>query len=86
MYLGSRNPRKVKNMDINKLSSSESSYRRGFTQALNMAADLVQAGCSQHDLNWLVNESLRMRNDRKPHPAFLDELLSRYHIRGVGDG
>ncbi len=63
------------------LSNNESSYRRGFSQALNLAADLVQVGCSCEDLNWLVNESLRMRYERKPYPAYLDELMSRYHKR-----
>ena len=62
-------------------SNGESSYRRGVSQALTLAADLVQEGCSCEDLNWLVNESLQMRCERKPYPAYLDELMSRYHKR-----
>lgn len=61
--------------------NGESSYRRGVSQALSLAADLVQEGCSYDDLNWLCNESLKMRYDRKPYPAYIDELMSRYHKR-----
>jgi len=43
--------------------NSESSYRRGVSQALSLAADLVQKGCGCNDLNWLCNESLRMRHE-----------------------
>jgi len=61
------------------LCSSESAYRRGVSQALNLAVDLVREGCSCDDLNWLCNESLKMRCERKPYPAYLDELMSRFH-------
>lgn len=61
--------------------NGESSYRRGVSQALKLAADLVQKGCSCNDLNWLCNESLQMRYERKAYPAYLDELMSRYHNR-----
>lgn len=69
---------------------SEAGYRRGVSQALWLAADLVQDGCSQDDLNWLCDESLLMRCDRTSHPAYLDELRKRYHkhrerVRRLGE-
>ena len=60
------------------LCSSESAYRRGVSQVLSLVADLVQEGCSCEDLNWLCNESLKMRCERKPYLAYLDELMNRY--------
>jgi len=57
--------------------AAESSYRRGVSQALDMAANLAQRGCSWRDMAWLADESLKMRVDHKAHPAYIDELLSR---------
>lgn len=63
------------------MQASERSYRRGVNQALFMAANLVQAGCTHEDLGWLCEESFQMRCDHQAHPAYIDELLSRFRRR-----
>ena len=57
---------------------ADSGYRRGVSQALSMAADIVKAGYGYAALCSLCDESMVMRYDRKPYPAYLDELRSRF--------
>ena len=57
--------------------TGEGSYRRGVSQALALAANLAQQGCTWQDLARLADESLEMREDHKPHPAYIDELMAR---------
>ena len=61
------------------LGVSELSYRRGVSQALSVAFDMVDAGATSDDLALITNLSLEMRIDGKPHLAYLDELRKRYY-------
>ncbi len=59
----------------------DSAYRRGVSQALNFAADLMQYGITYEDMCWLVNESLKMRVSNECYPAYLDVLNKRYRAK-----
>ncbi len=67
------------------LGASESGYRRGVAQALSLAGDLVRNGGTADDLDQLTDLSMDWRHDRKPHLAYLDELMSAWRRgeRGV---
>jgi len=57
---------------------SDSCYRRGISQALSLAADLVAEDCDYDDFCWLCDESMKMRCDCKEYPAYIDELRKRF--------
>jgi len=65
--------------------AGESGYRRGASQALSLAGDLVRGGATADDLDQLTDLSMDWRYDREPHLAYLDELVQAWRAgaRGV---
>ena len=57
---------------------SESGYRRGVSQGLSKAGDMVRAGATADDLDLMTDLSMEMRHDGEQHPAYLDELARRF--------
>jgi len=66
-------------------AAGESGYRRGVSQALSLAGDLVRGGATADDLGQLTDLSMDWRYDREAHLAYLDELVQawRQGARGV---
>ena len=56
----------------------EACYRRGVSQALSIACDMVRAGATADDLDIMTGISMEMRYDGKQHLAYLDELRKRH--------
>jgi|GEM_PF-3657669 hypothetical protein len=53
----------------------EQAYRKGVSQSLSVAAEIVRAGGTAKDLDRLADRATAWRYDRRPHPLFLDELV-----------
>jgi len=54
----------------------EAAYRRGVSQALSVACDVIRRGGTGEDLAELTDLSMAWRYDRSAHGAYLGELLA----------
>jgi len=66
-------------------TESEMSYRRGVSQALSRACDVVRGGGTGDDLALLTDLSMEMRYEHKPYPAYLDQLHKKYRDKKDAD-
>jgi len=60
---------------LDEMEREEGSYRRGVSQALSLAGDLVRGGATADDLDELTDLSMDWRSDQEAHLGYLDELV-----------
>jgi len=63
----------------------ESAYRKGVSQAMELASTLVREGKTADDLDDLSALALQWRYDRRPHAALLDDLVAAWTAEDRGD-
>ncbi|MHC4538302.1 MAG: hypothetical protein ACYTEK_06530 [Planctomycetota bacterium] len=72
--------------DPRKVMQFESAYRRGVSQALSRACDMIRAGATGDDLALMTDLSMEMRYDGEQHPTYLDELSKRFRAKRKAGG